>query len=161
MKATLTEKLSFADLRRPLKCSICQIVTAKICMLLSQSIPIQQSLSGLSTNTRFGMSLIQTGRFDLSPLFVVRVGQCLYSRTLAASHSIGSWANLELSRFLRFAVGLAAALGKLHQQGLIHKHIKPANILVDSASGVAARGVESRPSGSLPPEGPAAYREVG
>jgi hypothetical protein len=28
---------------------------------------------------------------------------------------------MELSRFLRFAVALAAALGKLHQQGLIHK----------------------------------------
>src|ERR1700745_2457917 len=32
---------------------------------------------------------------------------------------------MELSRFLRFAAGLAAALGKLHQQGLIHKDIKP------------------------------------
>jgi serine/threonine protein kinase len=42
---------------------------------------------------------------------------------------------MELTRFLRFAVGLAAALGKLHQHGLIHKDIKPANILVDSASG--------------------------
>jgi PAS domain S-box-containing protein len=42
---------------------------------------------------------------------------------------------MKLSRFLRFAVGLAAALGKLHQQGLIHKDIKPANILVDSVSG--------------------------
>src|ERR1700730_4415803 len=57
---------------------------------------------------------------------------------------------MELTRFLRFAVSLAAAVGKLHQQGLIHKDIKPANILVDSASGVAARGVESRPGGSLP-----------
>jgi serine/threonine protein kinase len=43
---------------------------------------------------------------------------------------------MELSRFLRLAVGLAAALGKLHQQGLIHKDIKPANILVNSATGV-------------------------
>jgi len=41
----------------------------------------------------------------------------------------------ELNRFLRFAVGLATALGKLHQRGLIHKDIKPANILVNSASG--------------------------
>jgi predicted ATPase/signal transduction histidine kinase len=41
---------------------------------------------------------------------------------------------MELTRFLRLAVGLAAALGKLHQQGLIHKDIKPANILVDSTS---------------------------
>jgi AAA ATPase domain/Protein kinase domain len=42
---------------------------------------------------------------------------------------------VELSRFLRFAVGLAAALGKLHQQGLIHKDIKPANVLINSVSG--------------------------
>src|SRR6201997_5401073 len=44
---------------------------------------------------------------------------------------------MELSRFLRFAAGLAAALGKLHQQGLIHKDVKPANFLVDAASGAA------------------------
>jgi hypothetical protein len=29
MKATVTEKLRFGDLRLPLKCSICQIMTAK------------------------------------------------------------------------------------------------------------------------------------
>src|SRR5258708_7704454 len=54
---------------------------------------------------------------------------------------------LELSRFLHFAVGLAAALGKLHQQSLIHKDIKPANILVDSASGavwLTGFGIASR-----------------
>src|SRR6202011_3295554 len=54
---------------------------------------------------------------------------------------------MELSRFLRFAVGLAAALGKLHRQGLIHKDIKPANILVDSASGavwLTGFGIASR-----------------
>src|SRR5712671_1618716 len=54
---------------------------------------------------------------------------------------------MELSRFLRFAVGLATALGKLHQQGLIHKDIKPANILVDSASGavwLTGFGIASR-----------------
>jgi predicted ATPase len=42
---------------------------------------------------------------------------------------------MELSRFFRFAVGLAAAVGKLHQQGLIHKDIKPANVLVNSDTG--------------------------
>src|SRR5271165_1730348 len=41
---------------------------------------------------------------------------------------------MDLTRFLRFAVGLAAALGKLHQRGLIHKDIKSANILVNSAT---------------------------
>jgi PAS domain S-box-containing protein len=43
---------------------------------------------------------------------------------------------MELSRFLPLAIGLAAALGKLHQRGLIHKDIKPANILVNFATGV-------------------------
>ena len=31
--------------------------------------------------------------------------------------------------------GISAALGRLHEGGLIHKDIKPANILVDSATG--------------------------
>jgi PAS domain S-box-containing protein len=45
--------------------------------------------------------------------------------------------SLELSRFLRLAAGISAALGRLHQRGLIHEDIKPANILVDSATGAA------------------------
>jgi len=44
---------------------------------------------------------------------------------------------LELMEFLRLAVALAGALGRLHAVGFIHKDIKPANILVDSASGSA------------------------
>jgi PAS domain S-box-containing protein len=44
---------------------------------------------------------------------------------------------LDVSHFLRVAIPLAAALGQVHQRGLIHKDIKPANILVDGASGGA------------------------
>jgi len=54
---------------------------------------------------------------------------------------------MEVSRFLRFAAGLAAALGKLHQRGLIHKDIKPANILVNPESGgvwLTGFGIASR-----------------
>jgi PAS domain S-box-containing protein len=40
----------------------------------------------------------------------------------------------EITSFLRFAIGLAAALARLHGRGLIHKDIKPANILVDNAT---------------------------
>ena len=40
---------------------------------------------------------------------------------------------MEVGRFLRLAIGMASALGKLHQRGLVHKDIKPANILPDEA----------------------------
>src|SRR4051795_10965021 len=36
---------------------------------------------------------------------------------------------LDLTRFLRTAIGLTAALGQVHQRGLIHKDVKPANVL--------------------------------
>src|SRR3984957_7871404 len=54
---------------------------------------------------------------------------------------------MELSQFLRFAVSLASALSKLHKRGLIHKEIKPANILVNSATGairLTGFGIASR-----------------
>jgi serine/threonine protein kinase len=44
---------------------------------------------------------------------------------------------LDVSHFLRIAIPLAGALRRVHERGLIHKDIKPANILVDSASGGA------------------------
>ena len=40
---------------------------------------------------------------------------------------------MELGQFLRLAITLSAALRELHARGIIHKDIKPANILVDSA----------------------------
>jgi hypothetical protein len=43
-------------------------------------------------------------------------------------------APMEPGRFFRLTIGIAVALGKLHQRGLVHKDIKPANILVNGAT---------------------------
>jgi PAS domain S-box-containing protein len=40
---------------------------------------------------------------------------------------------LEIERFLRLALAIVAAVGGMHRRGLIHKDIKPANILVEGA----------------------------
>jgi serine/threonine protein kinase len=44
---------------------------------------------------------------------------------------------MEIGTFLRLAVALSAALARLHEGGLIHRDIKPTNILINSASGQA------------------------
>src|SRR6267143_418862 len=56
-------------------------------------------------------------------------------------------APMELGLFLRVAVGLACTLRQLHAQGIIHKDIKPANALVDIATGrvwLTGFGIASR-----------------
>jgi PAS domain S-box-containing protein len=66
---------------------------------------------------------------------------------------------MELDRFLRLAISLAGSLGKLHRRGLIHKDIKPDNILVDFAThkvwftgfGIASRLPRERQAAE-PPE---------
>src|SRR6266478_5829396 len=47
---------------------------------------------------------------------------------------------LDLIRVLRIAIGLAIALGQVHRHGLIHKDIKPRNVLVDDAGNVWLTG---------------------
>ncbi len=54
---------------------------------------------------------------------------------------------LGVSHFLHIAIPLAGALRRVHERGLIHKDIKPANILLDAASGgvwLTGFGIASR-----------------
>ena len=43
----------------------------------------------------------------------------------------------ELRLFLRVGIGIAAALGRLHQKGFVHKDIKPGNVFVNTSTGKA------------------------
>jgi PAS domain S-box-containing protein len=54
---------------------------------------------------------------------------------------------MDAGRFLRLSVAIALTLGRLHQRGLVHKDIKPANILFNDATGevrLTGFGIASR-----------------
>ena len=67
---------------------------------------------------------------------------------------------LGIAKFLSIAISLAGALRQVHAHGLIHKDIKPANVLVDMASGgvwltgfgIATRLPRERPNPEPPDE---------
>jgi hypothetical protein len=91
------------------------------------------------------------GTWAVRPLALLRiaVGPFWCSRTGAASWLTGLLGTpMEVGSFLRLAVGVAAAVGKVHQRGLIHKDIKPAHVLVNGSGGEEIRltgfGIASR-----------------
>jgi hypothetical protein len=65
---------------------------------------------------------------------------------------------LELTRFLQIAIGLSTALNGLQKRGIVHRNIKPGNVMVDAASGKVwltgfgiATNLLHEPQGSEPP----------
>ena len=100
--------------------------------------PSPSILSRLSHE--YGLKDELDGAWAVKPLELVRDG----TRVMLALEDFGGeplqrllGAPMEVGRFLRLAIGIAMALGRLHQRGLVHKDIKPANILVNDATGEA------------------------
>jgi PAS domain S-box-containing protein len=98
--------------------------------------PLAASLDRLVHD--FGLKDELDGAWAVRPLELVREG----GRTLLVLEDPGGeplarllGAPMEMDDFLRLAVGIAAALGKLHQRGLVHKDLKPAHILVHCVDG--------------------------
>ncbi|QKK28143.1 AAA family ATPase [Rhizobium indicum] len=85
----------------------------------------------------YGLKDELDGAWAVRPLELVHEG----SRTMLVLEDPGSeplarrlGTAMETKLFLRLAIGIAAALGKAHKRGLVHKDIKPANILVTDTS---------------------------
>jgi len=62
-----------------------------------------------------------------------------------------------VERFLRLAIGITSAVSAMHQRGLVHKDIKPTNILVNNCDGeirLTGFGIASRVPRERQPPGP-------
>jgi predicted ATPase len=107
-----------------------------LAVLLTAEHPLPASLDRLAHEYRLKDQL--DGAWAVRPLELVRE----HGRTMLVLEDPGGeplerllGVPLEMGSFLRLAIGIAAALGKLHQRGLIHKDLKPAHILVNCADG--------------------------
>ncbi|WP_321963363.1 AAA family ATPase [Paraburkholderia sp. J7] len=98
----------------------------------------------------FGLRDELDGEWAVRPQRLVREGgQALLSFDDPGGEPLARLlgAPLETGYFLELAIGIAAALGKLHQRGLVHKDLKPAHIFVHCADGrprLAGFGLASR-----------------
>jgi serine/threonine protein kinase len=85
-------------------------------------------------------------RDDLDSTWAVRpraLSQCNGQKALVLEDPGGEFLHrliqgpMEIKQFLRIAIGLSTALGQLHNRSVIHKDLKPSNVLVDAATGHA------------------------
>jgi PAS domain S-box-containing protein len=122
--------------------------TAVLAALPAAEHPTPQSLDRLAHEFRLKDEL--DGAWAAKPLELLRER----SRIILVLEDPGgeplSWlvgAPMQVGRFLPLAMKIAAAMGRVHQRGLVHKDIKPSKILVNRTSGevkLTGFGIASR-----------------
>ncbi len=125
--------------------------SAVLVVLPSAEHPSRSSVDRLTHE--YGLKDQLDGAWAAQPIELVREG----GRTILILEDSGGepldrllGVPMEVGGFLRLAIGCAAALAKLHQRGLVHKDVKPANILVDDTTGevrLTGFGIASRVTG--------------
>jgi PAS domain S-box-containing protein len=122
--------------------------SAALFVLPAAEQPPRSSLDRL--NHEYGLKDEVDGAWAVRPLALMHDG----GRAMLVLEDAGGeplhrllGAPMEVGRFLRLAIAIAVAIGKLHQRGLVHKDIKPSNILVSGATGevqLTGFGIASR-----------------
>jgi serine/threonine protein kinase len=91
------------------------------------------------------------GAWAVRPLEIVHIG----GRSTLVLEDVGDFEPLdgllvgpmEVGSLLHLAIGIAVAVGKLHERGLVHRDLKPANILLNRTTGevkLTGFGIASR-----------------
>jgi PAS domain S-box-containing protein len=110
--------------------------------------PILESINRLARE--FELREYLDGTWALRPLELVRErGQTMLVVDYTGGEPLDRLIRepMEIGQFLRVSVALSGAVGQLHGRGVIHKDVKPANVLVDSATGrvrLTGFGIASR-----------------
>jgi serine/threonine protein kinase len=134
--------------------------SAVLTVLPAAERPAPTTLDRLSHE--YGLKDKLDGAWAVRPLELVHE----HSRTMLVLEDPGGepldrllGAPMEMGRFLRLALGIVAGPGKAYQRGLVHKDLKPTNILVNCAGaevrltgfGIASRLLRERQAPD-PPE---------